>query len=224
MPALVYADDQVVVACKPPGMPAQADPSGDPDLLSWVRGTLADDRVELVNRIDRPVGGLVLLARDRSALATLNQALREEQVHKIYRAIVEGRVELPAEGHVLSHHLEHDTHVHRARVVHDPDRTDRPGRLHLTTLTVGDRYTLLEVVPHGGAFHQIRAQLGAWGHAIKGDVKYGARRGERGADGPARSIALHAHELTFVHPGKGGALTVQAPAPSGRLWQALWPK
>ncbi|HOZ41500.1 MAG TPA: pseudouridine synthase, partial [Flavobacteriales bacterium] len=81
MPALVFADDQVVVACKPPGMPAQADPSGDPDLLSWVRGTLADDRVELVNRIDRPVGGLVLLARDRSALATLNQALREEQVH-----------------------------------------------------------------------------------------------------------------------------------------------
>jgi 23S rRNA pseudouridine1911/1915/1917 synthase len=222
-PTLVYADDQVVVACKPAGMPTQADPSGDPDLLSWVRGTLADVHIELVNRIDRPVCGLVLLAREPAALATLNEDLREGRIHKTYRAIVEGRVELPAEGLLLSHHLVHDTHVHKARVVHDPQRKDPPGELRLTTLTMGDRYTLVEVVPRGGAFHQIRAQLGAWGHAIKGDVKYGARRGERGADGPARSIALHAYELRFVHPMKGDVSTFQAPIPLGRLWQVLWP-
>ena len=220
---LVHVDDTLVIAHKSAGMPAQADPSGDPDLLSAVRIALGDPAIELVNRIDRPVSGLVLLARRPEVVAELNRALRDREVIKTYRAIVEGRVELPSAGLVVEHHLVHDTHVHRARVDCTGERTDAPSRLHIRVLTLGDRYSLLEVRPEGGAFHQIRAQLSAWGHAIKGDVKYGARRGERGADGPARSIALHAHSLAFQHPVNGTQLAVEAPPPEGRLWRALWP-
>jgi 23S rRNA pseudouridine1911/1915/1917 synthase len=219
----IHVDDTLVIVHKPAGMPAQADPSGDADLLTAVRAALDDPRIELVNRIDRPVSGLVLLARRPEVLAELNRAMREREVTKVYRAIVEGRVELPAEGLFLEHHLVHDTHVHRARVDGTGERTDAPSRLHVRVLTLGDRYTLVELRPEGGAFHQIRAQLGAWGHAIKGDVKYGARRGERGADGPARSIALHAHSLQFRHPVTGLQVAAEAPLPDGRLWHALWP-
>ena len=222
-PVLVFVDADVLVASKPGGMPVQADPSGDADLLSWVRTTAGDATVELVNRIDRPVSGLVLLARDPLALATLNEDLREHRILKVYRAIVEGRVELPADGIDLTHFLVHDAHLHRARVVDGRSHAEAPSSLHVTALTLGDRYTLVEVRPKGGAFHQIRAQLGAWGHPIKGDVKYGARRGERGADGPARSIALHAHALQFTHPRGREPVHVQAPIPGGRLWSALWP-
>lgn len=220
---LVHVDEVLVIAHKPAGMPAQPDPSGDPDLLAWVRSTLGDPQVELVNRIDRPVSGLVLLARRADILVELNRALRDREMTKTYRALVEGRVQLPAEGIVLEHHLVHDTHVHRARVNTDDQRTDAPSRLQVRTITLGDRYSLVEVRPEGGAFHQLRAQLSAWGHPIKGDVKYGARRGERGADGPARSIALHAHALAFKHPVTGLVLSVEAPFPEGRLWRALWP-
>ena len=57
----IHVDDTLVIVHKPAGMPAQADPSGDADLLTAVRAALDDPRIELVNRIDRPVSGLVLL-------------------------------------------------------------------------------------------------------------------------------------------------------------------
>jgi 23S rRNA pseudouridine1911/1915/1917 synthase len=75
---------------------------------------------------------------------------------------------------------------------------------------------LVEVRPEGGRFHQIRAQLSAAGHPIKGDVKYGARRGE-----PDRSIALHARSLKFAHPFTGAPLCIQAPLPGTGLWPRL---
>ena len=90
------------------------------------------------------------------------------------------------------------------------------SRTWIHLLATGDRYTLVEAIPEGGAFHQIRAQLGAWGHPIKGDVKYGARRGEKDW-----SIALHARSLRFVHPFTGVDVSIEAPAPPGTLWSAL---
>ena len=62
----------------------------------------------------------------------------------------------------------------------------------------GHNYSLLEVELDTGRHHQIRAQLAAIGHAIKGDVKYGARRAERD-----KSICLHAKTLGFTHPVSG---------------------
>ncbi|MBL7957047.1 MAG: hypothetical protein JNM49_03730, partial [Flavobacteriales bacterium] len=73
-----------------------------------------------------------------------------------------------------------------------------------------------ECAPEGGAFHQIRAQLAAWGHPIKGDVKYGARRGEKD-----RSIALHARSVRFKHPFTGKEQSVEAAAPPSGIWLPL---
>lgn len=58
-----------------------------------------------------------------------------------------------------------------------------------------DRYSLLEVELQTGRHHQIRAQLAAMGHCIKGDLKYGAKRSN-----PDSSISLQAHRLIFEHP------------------------
>ncbi|MBK8340461.1 MAG: hypothetical protein IPK99_10930 [Flavobacteriales bacterium] len=80
----------------------------------------------------------------------------------------------------------------------------------------GDRYALIEVEPEAGRFHQIRAQLAASGMPIKGDVKYGARRGEKD-----RSIALHAHTLSFRHPITQTPVIVTAPPPATPVWAAL---
>ncbi len=88
-----------------------------------------------------------------------------------------------------------------------------PGRLHVSPLRMGERYTLVEVRPEGGAFHQIRAQLGAAGWPIKGDVKYGARRGEKD-----RSIHLHARSIKFTHPVTRMELHCEAAVPLSGLW------
>jgi 23S rRNA pseudouridine1911/1915/1917 synthase len=168
-----------------------------------------------VHRLDRPVGGVLLFARDDEALRNLNEAFAQRRVRKRYRAIVEGRWEGPG---VLEHWLVHDAKARRARVVPPGRKGAFPARLRVQVLATGDRYTLLEVAPEEGRFHQIRAQLAAAGHPIKGDVKYGARRGE--AD---RSIALHAWRLELEHPVLGGELAIEAPEPSNGLWALLRP-
>ncbi len=80
-----------------------------------------------------------------------------------------------------------------------------------------DRYHLLQVRLLTGRHHQIRTQLSAIGCPIKGDVKYGARRGNRD-----RSISLHAWRLAFEHPGTGEWQQLEAPLPdSDTIWTAL---
>lgn len=211
---LVHADAWIVVADKPVGMPVQADRTRDGSLLDNVRRTTGRHDLELVNRIDRPVSGLVLLAERGEALSLLNDQFRERAVEKIYWAIVEGRVDGNGP-RLLEHSLMQDGISHKA-VVKDAPSAVR-ARLNITALAGGDRYTLLQVVPEGGAFHQIRAQLAAWGHPIKGDVKYGARRGEKD-----RSIALHAQALRFEHPITAKELHLRCDPPNGQtLWRAL---
>ena len=65
-------------------------------------------------------------------------------------------------------------------------------------------------------FHQIRAQLAAINNPIKGDVKYGFKRGNKD-----RSIHLHAWKLSFQHPVSKESLTFVAPPPDEVLWNAL---
>ncbi len=210
---MLWADAHLLAVCKPSGMPVQPDPGGDPDLLSAVRARYPGEAIGLPHRLDRPVSGVLLLARSAQALAALDRAFRERSVAKTYLAVVTGAV---AGDLQLEHRLRHDAHAHRART------SDRgtPVRLRVHPLHRGDRYTLVAVTPEGGAFHQIRAQLAAAGHPIKGDVKYGARRGERD-----RSIALHAFRIALPHPLTGAPLCVEAPLPDTTTWapwRTLW--
>lgn len=212
-PVVLFQDAWIVAVAKPSGVPVQPDPTGDADLLGSVRGALGDPSIGLVHRIDRPVSGVVLFSRGLEAPALLHAMFRERRMEKCYWAIVEGKV-AQEEPLALEHGLVHDPRSRRARVVPVPQ--GEAARMRVRVLAPGDRYTLVEVVPEGGAFHQIRAQLGAWGHPIKGDVKYGARRGERD-----RSIALHARSLRFQHPVTGTAIVLEAAPPSGGAWPVM---
>lgn len=208
---VLFLDDHLVAVDKPPGMPVQPDPTGDTSLLELVSQRFANggSALGLVHRLDRPVSGVVVFARSPEALALMNALFQGRSVVKHYRALVEGQA--PSEGRCTGR-LEHDARRNRARVT-------GPGEDHVLRfrrLAQGDRFALLEVEPAGGAFHQIRALLGASGMPIKGDVKYGARRGE-----PDRSIGLHAHRLAFAHPITEVPVNLEAAAPTRNIWPAL---
>lgn len=209
-PTVLFTDAHLVAVDKPAGMPVQPDPSGDPSLLELVQAKLGA-ALGLPHRIDRPVSGVVLFTRSAEALRMLSEAFRTGAVEKTYLAIVEGRT--PPEG-TCTHHLAHAAGTRKAKIT--GEGAGREVVLRFTTQALGDRFSLIAVKPVGGAFHQIRAQLGAIGHPIKGDVKYGARRGE--AD---RSIALHASELVVAHPVTGQQLRIVAPDPARSIWPAL---
>lgn len=216
---LLHVDEHLCVAWKPGGMPVQPDTTGDPSLLEVVSDQLGAKDIGLVHRLDRPVSGAVVLSRDADVLRGLNEQFRQREVEKHYWAIVEGveRLDPLGEQQLLEDHITRDGRGKRARISGgNVGSEEELARLRYTVLVRGERLALLEVVPEGGAFHQIRAQLSKAGFPIRGDVKYGARRGERD-----RTIALHARSLAFVHPITGKPVRVVAPPPQTLVWQAM---
>lgn len=211
-PTILWQNAWILAVWKPAGMPVQPDPTGDADLLSWSRAHLGESSIQLTHRLDRPVSGVVLFGRTPLATAALNRSFRDRSVHKVYWAIVEG---LLLGERVIEGMVARDQGAKKARVL-PVIGEEAMAKLQVTSLAQGERYSLVQVVPSGGAFHQIRAQLSTAGWPIKGDVKYGARRGEKD-----RSIMLHARSITFDDPGTGQRVTVVAPAPDGSLWTAL---
>jgi 23S rRNA pseudouridine1911/1915/1917 synthase len=181
-------------------------------MLDHVRSSYPSAGV--VHRLDRPVSGAMLFARTVQALDPCHAMFRGHRVRKTYWAIVEGTVQ--AEG-IWRHRIREDGRSRRARL--SSEEEVRSVELGVRILALGDRYSLVELRPREGRFHQLRAQCAAAGHPIKGDVKYGARRGE-----PDRSIGLHARSLEFDHPITGRHLQVVAPPPAKRIWEQLGPR
>ncbi len=210
---VLYRSNAFWVCHKPAGMPLQPDKTGDRSLLEWA-GQYAHRRLYPVHRLDRPVSGLVILARTKTAAAALSAAFQAQEVEKIYLAVT-AKAPVPSEG-TLTHFLRSLDHQHKAILTDGTHPDDRRAVLHYRTVAAIDRYFLLEVRTEGGRFHQIRAQLAAIGCPIKGDVKYGARRGN-----PDRSIHLHAWKLRFAHPISGEPMAFEAPLPDDVVWQAL---
>src|SRR5207302_6709135 len=104
-----------------------------------------------------------------------------------------------------------------ARSARVPEET--PGAKHAVLryrrLSTGSDGTLLEIEPETGRMHQIRVQAACRGHPVRGDVVYGSRMpfGPPPALPRDRVIALHARQLTFLHPIRFEPITLTAPLP-----------
>lgn len=208
---VLFQDPYLIAVNKPGGMAVQADKTGDPHLLEHVAELFPADRhLGLPHRLDRPVSGAIIITRTAEALAAMGDLFSARGVEKTYWAIVHGA---PPSAGVWEHRLSHDTRLHKARVLNDIEGAS--SRVSFKRLAAGDRYSVIALIPDGGRFHQLRAQCAAAGFPIKGDVKYGARRGEKD-----RTIALHARSLAFVHPVTGAAMRIEADPP-GALWTML---
>ncbi len=178
-----------------------------------------------VHRLDVPVSGCALFARNPQALAYLNTLFAEGRARKTYWAIVEAPQEgqaagIPEEGKTveLVHWLSVDPQTNKSHV-HDEEATDRKKAvLRYRVVGRGDRYLFVEVELITGRHHQIRAQLAAAGLRIKGDLKYGARRSEKGG-----GIRLHARSLAFSDFARPSSFiqVVAEPPLDDALWAAF---
>lgn len=220
---ILYEDNHLVVVNKAPGELVQADRTGDPCLRDTLAEHLAREHnkpgrafVGVVHRLDRPVGGVVVMAKTSKALARLNDMFSRHIPTKTYWAIVPGRP--PKDEDTLTHWLASRQQGNKTYIVPPDTPGAKEARLHYRLLAQGDRYSLLEIQLLTGRKHQIRAQLSAIGLPIRGDLKYGAPRSL-----PDGSISLLARRITLPHPVAGGAdIDVTAPLPDDPLWQALY--
>jgi len=210
---IIYQDEAIIVVNKKPGVGVQSDKTSDLSLMQQLEVEIGQP-VHVVHRLDRPVSGVLVFARNKLILNDLNEQFRKRKVEKIYYAAVAHSPE-PPEGKLV-HYLRKDATQNRSfafdKALHHTHRAE----LRYRKLASIERYHLLEIELLTGRHHQIRAQLSAIGSPIKGDVKYGFRRGNRD-----RSIHLHARELSFVHPLKGETVSFVAPLPEETVWQAF---
>ncbi|MBL7775132.1 MAG: RluA family pseudouridine synthase [Saprospiraceae bacterium] len=213
-PTILFQDSLLLAVNKPAGMPAQPDPTADLSALNWAADRCGQ-ALHPVHRLDRPASGVLLLAKTAAAMTALQQQFQAHSIEKDYLAVVSAPPEPPEA--TLVHFLQKNTAKNRVFANPDARKGSQRAELSYRLLGSSDRYHLLHVRLLTGRQHQIRAQLAAIGCPIRGDVKYGARRGN-----PDRSIALHAWRLAFEHPGTGAWLQLEAPLPdTDAVWQAF---
>ena len=215
---VLYEDNHLIIVNKAAGEIVQHDKTGDIPLETTVKDYIkrkhnkpGDVFLGVVHRIDRPVSGVVLLAKTSKALARMNEAVQQREVKKIYWAIVKDRPEKD-EG-ILEHFLLRNTAKNKSFCYSGEVKDSKKAILHYRMIGTSEFYSLLEIDLKTGRHHQIRAQLSTMGCPIKGDLKYGAARSN-----PDGSISLHARSLTFIHPVKKEEITVTAPVPDDNLW------
>lgn len=209
---IVYEDEDVLVVNKPKGMvvhPAPGHASGTlvnglmhhcTD-LSGINGIV---RPGIVHRIDKDTSGLLMVAKNDLAHASLVDQLVEKSVTRKYIALVHG-------------HIAHDKGTIEAPIARDPKERQKmavvdKGKHAVTHFTVLERfgdYTLVECRLETGRTHQIRVHMRYIGFPLVGDPKYGPRKTM-----DIGGQALHAGVIGFIHPRTKEYLEFSAPLPA----------
>lgn len=210
----VYEDNHLIIVAKEPGEIVQGDQTGDTPVSEMVKQYLKEKYCKpgnvfcgVVHRLDRPVGGVVIFAKTSKALSRLNAMIRDGEIHKTYWALVEGCPD--EEEATLDCWLLPDGRMNKTFTAHANTPGAKKASLRYKVLARGHRYSLLEIELLTGRKHQIRAQLSAIGHPIKGDLKYGAKRSN-----PGGGISLLARHIEFEHPVSHQHISAEAEAPA----------
>lgn len=215
---ILYEDNHIIAVNKKPSQIVQGDKTGDAPLSDFVKQYIKENYgkpgevfLGTVHRIDRPVSGVVLFARTSKALTRLNELFRTKEIQKTYWAVVRERP--LAEAGTLVHYLKKNEAQNRSKAYETETAGALRSELDYKLIASSAAYFLLEINPHTGRHHQIRVQLSSMGCPIKGDTKYGFKRGNEDA-----SIHLHARSVEFVHPVTKQKVTIIAKAPNEVLW------
>ena len=205
---IIYQDREIVVCLKPAGVLSTDEPGGVPELL---RQQLQTAEIRTVHRLDRVVGGLMLLARSAAAASELSRQIRDGDFDKRYLAVVHG--ETPARGELCDLLLRNKAE-RKTYVVSAPARGVQEAVLRYETLGRAEGLSLVRIELLTGRTHQIRCQFSSHGWPLVGDRKYSLLEDNCG-------IALWSNFLSFRHPASGESLQFSAPPPEQWPWTAF---
>lgn len=224
---ILYEDQEILVCVKPQGVSSQADKSNDGDVLDYFKSYLYDrDELEeepylaVIHRLDRPVGGIMVLAKTQQAAADLSDQVQDGTMVKFYQAIVTG--ELPDECGTLTDYLLKDGKTNTTRIVPKGTKGAKQAELDYEVLDVFETdegilsYILIQLLT--GRHHQIRVQLANQGAGIWGDTKYNPRFQK--VKRSYRQIGLYATRLEFEHPVTGEHMVFKC-EPEGEAFDVI---
>jgi 23S rRNA pseudouridine1911/1915/1917 synthase len=214
-PPIVHIDDDLIVVDKPAGLVVHPAPSYHQptlvDLLADLAGGGESSRPGIVHRLDRDTSGLMVVARNDAAHASLAEQIRARSAIREYLALVEG--ELDSRSGTVDAPVGRDRRRRTRMAVRGSG--SREARTHFEVVERLPADTLVRARLETGRTHQIRVHFAAIDHPVAGDTEYGAKP----RHGLTRQF-LHATSLTFQHPTTGKEMTFESPLP-GDLRAAL---
>ena len=218
---ILFEDNHLLIINKIPGELSQLDKTGDNSVLEKYKLYLKKKHnkkgnvfLGLVNRLDRPTSGVLILAKTSKALSRMNKMLVEKKILKKYLAIVEKKP--IRKKNTLINFLKKNQKQNKSFIVDQTTKDSKKAILHYKTLKELDNYSLLEISLETGRHHQIRVQLSNIGCSIKGDLKYGSKRSNSD-----KSICLHANEISFIHPVSKNEIKIKANTPQNNIWKGF---
>lgn len=224
---ILYEDKDIIVCVKPYGMPVQGDKSRDIDLLSFLKNHIFEEEemedepyLAMVHRLDRPVGGVMVFAKNQKSAANLTDQIQEGIMLKFYQAILTG--ELPDEYGMLEDYLLKDGKTNTSKIVKEGTKGAKKARLGYELLDVLETdagvlsYVLIELIT--GRHHQIRVQMAGRGAGIYGDTKYNPLFAK--TKKKYQQIALYATRLEFDHPSTGERMVFKQ-EPEGDVFDVI---
>ena len=218
---ILFEDNHLLIINKRPGELSQLDKTGDNSVLEKYKLYLKKKHnkkgnvfLGLVNRLDRPTSGVLILAKTSKALSRMNKMLVERKILKKYIAVVEKKP--IRKKNTLINFVKKNQKQNKSYIVDETTKDSKKAILHYTTLKELDNYSLLEISLETGRHHQIRVQLSNIGCSIKGDLKYGSKRSNSD-----KSICLHANEISFIHPVSKNEIKIKANTPQNNIWKCM---
>ena len=236
---ILYEDKDIIVCHKMAGIAVQSARIGEKDLVSMLNNHLmeqADQRMEpvrVVHRLDQPVEGIVVFAKNKKAAASLSAQITDGSMKKVYQAVC---CVTEAGGHWIENagkndqelidYMAKDARTNSSAVVKKGQKDAKEARLSFRVMAANCLpYVLVEIHLATGRHHQIRVQMAHAGLPLFGDRKYNpdwelyaktwqAQMVNESADHaahrlPAAELALCATELTFRHPKTGKPMHFQ---------------
>lgn len=163
---ILYEDNHIIVVEKPVNIPSQGDKTGDLDMLTIIKEYLikkynkpGDAYLGLVHRLDRPTGGIMVFAKTSKAASRLSEQIRENEFHKKYLAIVDGKME-ENRGH-FEDYLYKNERTNTSRIAKKSEKNAKFASLDYEVLKYNEEIdmSVVKIDLHTGRHHQIRVQF-----------------------------------------------------------------
>lgn len=234
---VVYEDENILLVNKPFGLLTHPDSPGDNDTLidralyhiSQQEGYIPSPTFtpSTCNRLDRNTGGIVIVAKNYTALKSANKLVRERGIKKLYLCVVKGVINEAGE---VENFLLKDEESNKVDILETHEEGAKGVHTKYNPIAHNNDYSLMEVELITGRPHQIRAHFASIGHPIVGDIKYGDKNTNKlfldrfGL----RHQFLYAYKLIFTSKEdgleylKGRSFTSKLPSSFERITKELF--
>lgn len=223
MLTVLYEDESVIVVWKPVGMESQASRGFAADMVSEIQRHIHNvstntstksgaPYVGVIHRLDKPVSGVMVYAKDKKAAAALSKQVQDHQMIKRYRAVLCGK---PVDNvEKLVDYLLKDEKENVSKIVDKGITGAKRAELICRVLETKEvepygLLTLAEIELKTGRHHQIRVQMAGHGTPLWGDNRYNPLFGGTYRAEERVSVALSAFQITFTHPVTGNSMTFE---------------